>query len=47
MTKDELPSADICIIRCVLQHLSNKKILNFLTKINGKFKVFINNGALS
>ena len=41
MTKDELPSADICIIRCVLQHLSNKKILNFLTKINGKFKFLL------
>lgn len=41
MTKDELPEADICIVRCVLQHLSNKMINNFLRKIKGKFKHII------
>ncbi len=41
MTKDELPSADICIIRCVLQHLSNEKIISFLNRINGKFNFLL------
>lgn len=37
ITKDELPSGDICIVRCVLQHLSNEMITNFLKKIENKY----------
>ena len=40
-TKNKPPSADICIVRCVLQHLSNKMIKNFLKNINNKFKYLI------
>ena len=39
ITKDELPKADVCIVRCVL-HLSNKMINNFLQQIEGKFNTY-------
>lgn len=41
MTKDQLPAAEICIVRCVLQHLSNQMIKNFLNNINGKFNYLL------
>ena len=41
MTKDELPVADICIVRCVLQHLSNDLISQFVNKIKNKFKYLL------
>jgi hypothetical protein len=41
LTKDELPSADIVFIRQVLQHLSNKQILNALPQISSKFKYLV------
>ena len=41
ITNDELPKADVCIVRCVLQHLSNKMINNFLQQIEGKFKYLL------
>ena len=34
LSKDELPSGDICILRQVLQHLSNSDILNFVNFLN-------------
>lgn len=40
-TIKEPPPADICIVRCVLQHLSNKMILNFLKNINNKYKYLV------
>ena len=41
MTKDELPVADVCIVRCVLQHLSNDLISQFVNKIKNKFKYLL------
>tara|TARA_Y100000768_G_C23939279_1_gene664247 strand:+ start:559 stop:906 length:348 start_codon:yes stop_codon:yes gene_type:complete len=41
ITTDELPNADIYIIRQVLQHLSNDSIFNFLKKIQNKCKYLI------
>ena len=41
MTRDQLPEAEICIIRCVLQHLSNQMIKKFLNRINGKFSYLL------
>ena len=41
MTKDDLPKADICIVRYVLQHLSNEMILKFITKIKDKFRFLL------
>jgi len=40
-TKNNIPNGDICILRCVLQHLSNEMIFKFLKKIKGKFKYLI------
>ena len=37
MTKDNLPKADICIVRYVLQHLSNEMIIKFITKIKDRW----------
>lgn len=36
LSKDELPTGDICIVRQVLQHLSNDDILNFVNYLNKK-----------
>jgi len=41
ITSDELPSADICFVRQVLQHLSNQSILQFLEAIKNKYKYLI------
>jgi SAM-dependent methyltransferase len=41
ITKDNLPSADICFLRQVLQHLSNDLIINFLNLAKKKYKYFI------
>ena len=41
MTKDDLPKADICIVRCVLQHLSNEMILKFIKNAENKFKFLL------
>ena len=41
ITRDALPSSDICFVRQVLQHLSNDLIKNFITLIEGKYKYLI------
>lgn len=41
ITKDELPSADICFVRQVLQHLSNESIKNFVNLAKNKYKYII------
>ena len=41
ITSDELPSADVCFVRQVLQHLSNQSILQFLEAIKNKYKYLI------
>jgi hypothetical protein len=41
MTKDLLPESDICIVRCVLQHLSNDLIIKFLKNISNHFEYLI------
>jgi len=41
ITKDQLPSGDICFLRQVLQHLSNGHIQNFLKLMSGKYKYLI------
>lgn len=40
-TKDDLPDGEICIIRLVLQHLSNEMIIKFLEKIKNKYTYLI------
>lgn len=41
ITQDQIPKADICIIRCVLQHLSNEMILKLIKNIKNNFKFLI------
>ena len=41
ITKETLPAADICILRQVLQHLSNDAIQKFLLLNKNKFKYII------
>ena len=41
ITSDELPPADICFVRQVLQHLSNQSISQFLEAIKNKYKYLI------
>lgn len=41
ITKDKLPVADFCIVRQVLQHLSNEDILLFLKNIKNRYKFLI------
>ena len=41
ITRNSLPSADICFIRQVLQHFSNSSIRKLLNSINGKYKYLI------
>ena len=41
ITKDDLPYADVYILRTVLQHLSNKAISNFLLNMKNKCKFLI------
>lgn len=41
IVKDELPNGDVCFIRQVLQHLSNKQIVDILAKITKYKWVFI------
>lgn len=41
LTKKKPPAGDICIIRCVFQHLSNKMIKKALKNIKDKYKFLI------
>ena len=41
ITEDQLPSADICFVRQVLQHLSNDSIKKFLNLSFNKYKYLI------
>ena len=41
ITKDQLPTGDICFIRQVLQHLSNDLIKKFINLIAGKYKYLV------
>ena len=41
ITKDQLPSGDICFMRQVLQHLSNSHIQKFLKLMSGKYKYLV------
>tara|TARA_B110000014_G_scaffold250019_1_gene225865 strand:- start:290 stop:1042 length:753 start_codon:yes stop_codon:yes gene_type:complete len=41
ITQDLLPSADICFVRQVLQHLSNESINNFIKLSKNKYKYLI------
>ena len=34
LSKNDLPEGDVCLVRQVLQHLSNSDILNFVNKLN-------------
>ena len=40
-TNNKIPKADICMLRFVLQHLSNESILNFLKLSADNFKYII------
>jgi len=41
MTKDSLPNSEICIVRCVLQHLSNDLISKFLKNLSNNYQYLI------
>ena len=41
ITKNTLPDGEICFVRQVLQHLSNKDIKKFLDQAHGKYKYLI------
>ncbi len=41
ITKDELPNADICFLRQVLQHLSNNSIFRFIKLLKKKYKYIL------
>ncbi len=41
ITKDQLPSGDVCFMRQVLQHLSNFHIQRFLKLMSGKYKYLV------
>ena len=41
ITNDQLPSADICTVRLVLQHMSNESIHKFIKNINNKYNFLI------
>ena len=41
ITKEQLPEGDICLVRQVLQHLSNDLIKKFIKLINNKYKYLI------
>jgi Methyltransferase domain len=41
LTKDELPSADICFVRQVLQHLTNAQIKSAIPQISSKFRYLV------
>ena len=41
LTKDELPNADIVLIRQVLQHLSNKEISAVIPQISSKYNYLV------
>ena len=41
ITRDTLPSGDICFVRHVLQHLSNFHIQGFLKLMSGKYKYLV------
>jgi len=40
-TKDNVPEGDVCIVRLVLQHLSNEMIAKFLDRIKNKYSYLI------
>mgnify|MGYP001148191611 FL=1 len=41
ISNDDLPKGDICLVRQVLQHLSNKEISLFINNIINKYKFLI------
>ena len=41
ITKNELPKAEICFLRQVLQHLSNNSILRFIKLLKNKYKYIL------
>lgn len=41
ITKDKIPKADVCILRCVLQHLSNEMIQKIIKNIKKNFNYLI------
>lgn len=41
IVEDNIPSADICIVRQVLQHFSNQDIFSFIKNIKNKFKFLL------
>ena len=41
ISNDDLPKGDICLVRLVLQHLSNKEISLFINNIINKYKFLI------
>lgn len=41
LTTDEIPSADIIMIRQVLQHLSNRDVMAFVQSVQGKCRTLI------
>lgn len=38
LVRDELPSADLCIVKDVLQHLSNQSVSAFLSRLQQKYR---------
>ena len=41
ITSEELPSGEVCLVRQVLQHLSNESIMNFVNLAKDKYKYLI------
>lgn len=41
ITKDALPEGEVCLVRQVLQHLSNEDIFSFIKNIKNKYKYLI------
>lgn len=41
ITKDPLPAADLCLVRQVLQHLSNGEIINVLANLRNFSQILI------
>ncbi len=41
IVEDNIPSGDVCIVRQILQHLSNQDIFSFINNIKNKFKFLL------
>lgn len=41
LTRDEIPSADVILVRQVLQHLSNRDIMNFVSRVSGRCRYLV------